>query len=161
MNNAGKGYPIRGRRVRGFTLIELMIAIAIVAILVALAVPAYRDYTIRSKIAECVNGAAIAKLQVSEYRQSLGAWPPSQDEAGISSPSGVSHYCAGFVNYVSANGSFAIDVDEAAVDPAIATVQPLMFPTSLPNNGINWDCRVGATDAASVKYLPSTCKNTN
>ena len=50
-----------------------MITVAIVALLVALAVPAYKDYTIRSKVAECVNGAAVAKVQVSEFRQSLGA----------------------------------------------------------------------------------------
>ena len=69
--------------IRGFTLIELMIVIGIVAILVALAVPAYNDYTIRSKVAECINGAAVAKIGVSEYRQTLGAWPPSMEEAGL------------------------------------------------------------------------------
>ena len=53
---------------KGFTLIELMIAIAIVAILLVMAVPAYQDYTIRSKIAECVNGAAVPKVAISEYR---------------------------------------------------------------------------------------------
>ena len=53
------------KKAKGFTLIELMIVIAIVAILVALAVPAYRDYTIRAKVAECVNGAAVPKLNIS------------------------------------------------------------------------------------------------
>ena len=60
---------------QGFTLIELMIVIAIVAILVALAVPAYKDYTIRAKVTECVNGAAVAKLQISEYRETVGHYP--------------------------------------------------------------------------------------
>jgi prepilin-type N-terminal cleavage/methylation domain-containing protein len=61
----------RGNVARGFTLIELMIAISIVAILVAFAVPAYQDYTVRSKVAECINGAAVAKVQIAEYRQAF------------------------------------------------------------------------------------------
>ena len=57
---------------KGFTLIELMIVIAIVAILVALAVPAYQDYTIRAKVGECINNGAVAKLSISEYRETTG-----------------------------------------------------------------------------------------
>ena len=68
---------------KGFTLIELMIVIAIVAILVALAVPAYQDYTIRTKIGECVNNAAVPKLQISEYRETVGDMPANSDEAGL------------------------------------------------------------------------------
>jgi prepilin-type N-terminal cleavage/methylation domain-containing protein len=60
---------------QGFTLIELMIVIAIVAILVALAVPAYKDYTVRTKVAECINGAAVPKLAISEFYESMAAWP--------------------------------------------------------------------------------------
>ena len=82
---------------RGFTLIELMITIAILAILVALAVPAYSDYSIRAKVAECINGAAVAKVGISEYRQSLGPWPPSLEAAGLNT-AGISHFCTSLVN---------------------------------------------------------------
>ena len=64
---------------KGFTLIEIMIAIAIVAILVAMAVPAYHDYTIRSKITECINSAAVPKVTFSEYKQTLGAYKARVD----------------------------------------------------------------------------------
>ena len=56
---------------RGFTLIELMIVIAIVAILVALAVPAYSDYSIRAKVSECIAAAAVPKINISEYKNDI------------------------------------------------------------------------------------------
>ena len=63
------------RKQSGFTLIELMIVIAIPGILMAIAIPAYNDYTIRAKVSEGINMAAGAKLAVSEYRLSEGTWP--------------------------------------------------------------------------------------
>jgi len=159
VENRGMSTELKGSTNRGFTLIELMIVIAIVAILVALAVPAYRDYTVRSKIAECINGAAIPKVHVSEYRMSLGAWPPTAEAAAIDTPTGDSHYCQGFANYVAATGAFTIDVDEAAVDPVLTTVAPVMVPTILPSNMVQWNCIVGTTAANDIKYLPSTCRD--
>ncbi len=152
----------RQMRQRGFTIIELMITVAIVAILVALAVPAYKDYTIRSKVAECINGAAVAKVQVSEYRQSLGAWPPTPDEAGISVNSGVSRYCSGFISYSAATGAFTIDVNEAEVDPIIVgNVHPTLTPDFVGDSGkINWSCSIGGTSPANYKYLPAPCRTT-
>ena len=146
---------------KGFTLIELMIVIAIVAILVALAVPAYTDYTIRTKVGECINGAAVPKLQISEYYETVGAYPGTSSEAGIDSPAGDSQYCDGFVSY--SGGSFQIDVDENAVggNISVAQVQPQLNPTANAQGGVDWRCSRGATDAASYKYLPSTCRGTN
>jgi type IV pilus assembly protein PilA len=148
-------------RSHGFTLIELMIAIAIVAILVAMAVPAYNDYTIRAKIGECINGAAVAKVSISEYRQTLGAWPPNLVEAGLS-VAGISHYCTALNNYQSATGAFTIDINEAVIDPVLAidSVSPLMTPTSTPANIIDWRCSRGTTTASNIKYLPATCRGT-
>ena len=63
------------RKQSGFTLIELMIVIAILAILLAIAIPAYQDYTVRAEVSECVQGAAPAKVAVSEYAISRGSLP--------------------------------------------------------------------------------------
>jgi type IV pilus assembly protein PilA len=155
MNYVGKAH-----RTRGFTLIELMIVIAVVAILVALAVPAYNDYTIRSKIAECINGAAVAKMGISEYRQSFGAWPPTLGDAGLSE-SGISRYCTGLTNYVPATGAFTIDVDEAAIDSTLAadSINPVMTPTERTSGFIDWNCGKGTMAAADLKYVPSTCRD--
>ena len=144
---------------KGFTLIELMIAIAIIAILVAMAVPAYRDYTVRSKIGECVNGAAVAKVSISEYRQTLGAWPSDLVTAGLT-VAGMSHYCTALNNYQPTTGAFTIDINEAEIDSTLTvdSISPVMTPTSTLSNIINWKCSKGTTLAGSVKYLPPTCR---
>lgn len=147
------------RSIRGFTIIELMIAVSIVAILTAMAVPAYRDYSIRSKITECINGAAVGKVGISEYRQSLGPWPPSITEAGLDL-TGISHYCSALNNYQSTTGAFTVDINEAMIDLTLApdSILPVLTPTQGANNIINWNCSRGATTVASVKYLPASCR---
>ena len=148
------------KRNQGFTLIELMIVIAIVAILVALAVPAYRDYTIRTKVGECVNQAAVPKLQISEYQQSVGAWPTSENEAGTAGVE-ATQYCDGYI-YQGANGEFTIDVAEARVDGSISgLIEPHMRPWVSATGEVNWLCQQGGTTAVNLKYLPSTCRSAN
>ena len=146
---------------RGFTLIELMITIAILAILVALAVPAYSDYSIRAKVAECINGAAVAKVGISEYRQSLGPWPPSLEAAGLDT-SGISHFCTSLVNYQPDSGAFTIDVNEAVIGSNLAAgaLLPVLTPYETASSMINWRCSKGATSSGDLKYLPSTCRST-
>src|SRR5690606_26333471 len=68
---------------QGFTLIELMIVVAIIGILAALAIPAYQDYTIRARVAEGVNLAAAARTAVAEYRISQDKFPSSNAQAGL------------------------------------------------------------------------------
>lgn len=148
------------KRRKGFTLIELMIVIAIVAILVALAVPAYRDYTIRAKVGECVNQAAVAKLQISEYRQTVGIFPPDEDEAGTAAVE-QTQYCDGYTYLGAADGTFEIITREAEIDGSIAglTIQPQMTPWVSATGEVNWICQRGdSTSTEALKYLPSTCR---
>ena len=144
---------------KGFTLIELMIVIAIVAILVALAVPAYNDYTIRAKFAECINGGAVPKVAISEYHTTLGAWPPSLEQAGLTN-GGISQYCSGLTNYQSATGAFTIDANEDAIAPSVSALEAVMTPTPLPSGMIDWTCTQGTTPEGNVRYLPATCRGT-
>ena len=145
-------------RSQGFTLIELMIVVAIIAVLVALAVPAYNDYTIRSKVTECIGTVVVAKVQISEYHQTLGDWPPSATDAGIAG-TGASKFCNMVRNYEPATGAFTIDVSENAVDILLGQVEPKMTPTVTISNNINWNCTVGLTAPESVKYLPASCRD--
>ena len=150
------------RTAKGFTLIELMIVIAIVAILVALAVPAYRDYTIRAKVAECVNQAAVAKLNISEYRQTVGVFPADENEAGTV---GIeeTQYCDGY-EYQSSTvaGEYTILTNEGKIDAAITgNIEPHMRAWVSSSGEVNWLCQMGGTDAANLKYLPSTCRAAN
>lgn len=147
------------RSLKGFTLIELMIAIAIIAILVAIAVPAYNDYTIRAKITECINGSAVAKVAISEYQQTLGAWPGSFEEAGLA-VAGISHYCTVLTDYEPATGSFTIGINRAAIDAFLGEVSPDMVPIQRASNSIDWDCTRGSTPEENLRYLPSTCRDT-
>ena len=150
---------IQVRRTGGFTLIELMIVISVIAILVALAVPAYQEYNTRAKVTECMVGAAPAKLAVSEYMSTTGQWPPSMETAGLSS-NGESRFCVGFDGYDPAVGSFQINVNEAAVFPSLGIIQPQLTPQATSVSTIAWRCSRGATGLTEVKYLPSTCRGT-
>jgi type IV pilus assembly protein PilA len=141
----------------GFTLIELMIVISVIAVLVVLAVPAYQQYNIRAKVAECMIGAAPAKLAVSEYWSTVGDWPPDMDTAALSS-NGISKYCSGFAGYDPSTGSFQIDVNELGIYPTLGQLAPQLTPQPRSVSMIDWRCSRGATAAGDLKYLPSTCR---
>jgi type IV pilus assembly protein PilA len=142
----------------GFTLIELLIGLGILAILVAMAVPAYKNYSVRAKVTECINASAIAKVQISEYRQTLGSWPPDASDAGLQN-AGMSYFCNGFTGYDSSTGDFLIDVNETTVDSLVSgQIAPAMKPTPTTGRIIDWNCSPGATSPVNVKYLPATCR---
>ena len=72
------------RAQKGFTLIELMIVVAIIGILAAIALPAYQDYTARAQVTEAIAATSPIRLAVSEFVQTQGTWPTSDEESGVS-----------------------------------------------------------------------------
>ncbi len=121
-----------------------MIVIAIVAILVALAVPAYQDYTKRAKFTECLAGAAPAKLSISEFRLSGGAWP-TIDQSGINL-SAVGECKA--QSYSATTGAVTVESNSGG--------KATLTPTD--SGSITWACSNGGLKALA-KYLPSSCRD--
>jgi type IV pilus assembly protein PilA len=146
---------------QGFTLIELMIVVAIIGILAAIAIPAYQDYIMRSKVTELVNAAGVCKTSVAEYYQTKGAMPTSTDQAGCSDK-GTANSVAPAVTAagikVVAAGSLATQLTGAA------SGLDFFYEPGCPGVGActgapieQWFCN-GASTNISKKYLPATCR---
>ncbi|MGH8416693.1 MAG: pilin [Pseudomonas sp.] len=133
---------------KGFTLIELMIVVAIVGILAAVALPAYQDYTIRAQATELMALTDGAKVAVTEYYQTNGKLPATADDAG----------------YGGASGKYTASVDIAAgvvtatagndANPKLTGTITLTPTTDGTNDTLVWSC-AGTVD---VKYRPSSCR---
>jgi len=136
---------------KGFTLIELMIVIAIVAILVALAVPAYQDYAVRAKVSECIGQAASAKLAVAEHYQSLAVLPTTSVQAGVDFD--ATQYCTTMV--VGAGGAITVTTTGTGADGAAPSAT--FTPTTSGGNISLWACTIAAGEP---KYFPSSCRGT-
>lgn len=134
---------------QGFTLIELMIVVAIIGILAAIALPAYQDYTTRSKVSEGIGLAAAAKSAVSEYRISQAAWPTGNAQAGL--PATVA---SKYVRSVSVGASGLITVAFAGTSGTTAGNTITFSPTFL-TGAVDWDCTGGTVQDS---YRPAICR---
>ncbi|MBX3639230.1 MAG: pilin [Nitrosomonas sp.] len=132
---------------QGFTLIELMIVVAIVGILAAVAIPAYQDYTIRARVTEGLSLAATAKMAVSETAISNNALPPDQATTGYISPAATANVTD---IAIAANGVTTVTYTAAAGNGTI-----VMAPTLQANGDVTWDCTGGTLDA---RYRPASCR---
>ncbi len=141
---------------QGFTLIELMIVVAIIGILAAVAIPAYQDYTIRAKVTEVMGLAAAAKTSVSEYYISQGSMPGTETLAGIEATGTL--YATDYVqslNYAGGadTGTITMAVNDLGGDTAAG--ETVLFVGSGTAQGVSWTCTGGTLDA---KYKPANCR---
>jgi type IV pilus assembly protein PilA len=138
---------------QGFTLIELMIVVAIIGILAVIAIPAYLDYAIRSQVSHGINLAAGAKVSVAEYYQDQGEFPGDNTTAGLSAPATITGKYVTQVE-VTADGqievTFGNDVNNKILN-AVLTVSPTNNDGSL-----SWACT--GDDTLVEKWLPPACR---
>lgn len=138
---------------KGFTLIELMIVVAIIGILAAIAIPAYQDYTIRAKVSEGMNMASAAKTAVSEFRISNNRWPSDTATSGLSGTTRSK-----YVNRVTvANGVVTVGLVSTTVGIG-GTANTITFNPSFKDNGVDWNCNGGTLQP---KYRPANCRSAN
>ncbi len=137
---------------QGFTLIELMIVVAIIGILAAIAIPAYQDYTIRAQISEGLSLSAGAKAAVSEYFMDRGVWPADNSEAGLADPHDI---IGNYTEHISVTNNvieikFGYDSNTAIMDEKIEL-------TGIPAAGsVRWSC--ASAGVIQPKHLPAACR---
>ena len=145
------------RKQQGFTLIELMIVVAIIGILAAIAIPAYQDYTVRAKVSELISMADSPKTAITEYYQTEGKFPSTASDAGFDT-NVSSKYVSG-IAWDSANDE--LKVTAQSINSSVNS-QVLAFKAESAGGGVlKWTCGYGVGSDTTIpgKYLPSSCRH--
>ena len=137
---------------KGFTLIELMIVVAIIGILASIALPAYQDYTKRAHVTEGLSLASGAKTAVAEYFSTNAAWPTNNTSAGLAPANTIKGTAVDSVT-VGTGGAIT-----ALFNAKVESGKKLVLKPTDTGGAIKWDCTPTAGTDINAKYLPSKCR---
>jgi len=145
----------------GFTLIELMIVVAIIAILAAIAIPAYQDYVVRSQVSEGESLAGGSKTAIAEFYSSKGHFPATNASAGVATPDSiVGNYVTRVAITASASAStITLSYGRQASTAITAAGSNRLALQGTPQAGsMTWACNSAAGTTVLPKYRPSNCR---
>ena len=137
---------------QGFTLIELMIVVAIIGILAAVALPAYQDYTKRARVSEALSLMSGAKAAITEYYSTNNAWPSNNASAGLATAASISGTS---VSSVTVAGSKITARVRTNIEGNSKDVVLKASPTV---GGVTWSCKAAVGTSVNPKFLPSECR---
>ena len=150
------------KKQQGFTLIELMIVIAIVGILAAIALPAYQDYTVRAKVSEAMVTLAEAKTTIAEYYSANNALPTTGAVAGINTFPNTDIVLSIVYASASSRPLLTAVVKQAIIPSGTGNYSFQLSGSTMSGNRLKWKCMPGASVNSSVvmptKYLPANCR---